>query len=240
MGGGAGMEDILREAMRGFGFDGFGGGASRQHQQTAGRDLLDEVTIDLGDAYFGKTHTVKFSSNVKCEKCNGFGTHDGKEAPTCPRCGGRGTLHTQKGLFAMEVPCPDCQGLGRKIDKKCSACDGSGVTHKHRSIDVKIPAGIEDGARLRLLGQGEAGRFGARNGDLYVDVHIRADKRFIRSGASLLIKENIDFTTLALGGEIEIQTIDDKQLSVKIPSGTQIGERLRIQGKGMPNGRGGC
>lgn len=236
-GGGAGMEDILREAMRGFGFGGDGGAA--QQTARAGRDLLDEVVIDLHDAYFGKDHTVKFSSNVKCEKCNGYGTADGKQAPVCPRCGGAGAIHTQKGLFAMEVPCPDCQGLGRKIDKKCSNCDGSGAVNKNRELEVKIPAGIEDGARLRLSGQGEAGMMGARSGDFYLDIRIRPDNRFHRQGTSLLVQENVLFTTLALGGEIEVQTIDGKDLTVKIPNGTQIGEKLRVKGKGMPNGRGG-
>ena len=115
MGGGAGMDDILREAMRGFGFD-MGGGA-RADAQRRGRDLLDEVVIDLRDAYFGTTHTVKFTTNVECDKCHGFGTADGKEAPTCPRCGGTGYVRTSRGFFAMETPCPDCNGLGRKIDE---------------------------------------------------------------------------------------------------------------------------
>lgn len=237
--GGGGMEDILREAMRGFGFGGDAGGESPRQQSMAGRDLLDEVVIDLGDAYFGKTHTIKFSSNVKCEKCSGHGTHDGKTAPVCTRCGGSGVIHARKGLFAMEVPCSECQGLGRKIDKKCSDCDGSGVVHKNRTLEVKIPAGIEDGARLRLVGQGEAGRFGAKSGDFYLDVHVRAHKKFVRQDSDLFTRENIAFTTLALGGEIEIQTLDEKELAVKIPDGSQIGERMRIKGKGMPNGRGG-
>lgn len=235
MGGGAGMDDILREAMRGFGFD--MGGARNAAPQHGGRDLLDEVVIDLKDAYFGKTHTVKFSSNVECGKCHGFGTADGKPAPTCPRCGGSGFVRTQQGFFAMEAPCPDCNGTGHKIDKKCPDCDGTGTIHKQRTLEVKIPAGIEDGARLRLAGQGEAGTNGAPAGDFYLDVHIRPDKRFERAGADLFAKMDIPFTTLALGGEIEVTTIDDKTLSVKVPSGTQVGERLRVRGHGMPGRR---
>ena len=180
MGGGAGMDDILREAMRGFGFD-MGGGA-RADAQRRGRDLLDEVLIDLRDAYFGTTHTVKFTTNVECDKCHGFGTADGKEAPTCPRCGGTGYVRTSRGFFAMETPCPDCNGLGHKIDKKCTQCDGAGTVRKTRTLDVKIPAGVEDGARLRLAGQGEAGQNGAPAGDFYLDIHIRPDKRFVRDG----------------------------------------------------------
>ena len=239
MGGGAGMDDILREAMRGFGFD-MGGGASRRDSQRRGRDLLDEVVIDLRDAYFGTTHTVKFTTNVECDKCHGFGTADGKEAPVCSRCGGTGYVRTARGFFAMETPCPDCNGLGHKIDKKCSQCDGAGVLRKTRTLDVKIPAGVEDGARLRLAGQGEAGQNGAAAGDFYLDVHIRPDKRFVRNGADLITRVDIPFTTLALGGEVEVDTIDDKKLSVKVPAGTQIGEKLRVRGHGMPGRRAGA
>ncbi|MBN1281554.1 MAG: molecular chaperone DnaJ [Alphaproteobacteria bacterium] len=229
-----GMEDIIREAMRGFGFDGFGGGAQASGNARGGRDLLDEVVIDLRDAYFGKTHTVKFSSNVQCEKCHGFGTDDGKQAPVCERCHGAGAVHAQKGFFTVEVPCPECNGLGHKIKKKCSACDGMGTVHKQRTLDVEIPAGVEDGTRLRLAGQGEAGALGSKPGDFYLDIHVRPDKKFTRLGIDLLIKENVPFTVLALGGEIEIETIDDKKLSVKVPAGTQVGEKLRVRGHGMP------
>lgn len=238
MGGGNGMEDILREAMRGFGFGGFdGGGRGGQSAQARGRDLLDEVVISLRDAYFGKTHTVKFASNVKCEKCNGYGTADGKPAPTCPRCHGTGYVNMQRGFFAMQTPCPECNGLGHKIDKKCSECDGTGAVHKNRTIDVKIPAGIEDGARLRLAGQGEAGVNGGPAGDFYLDVRVKPDNRFERDGANLIMHVDLPFTTLALGDEIEIETIDDKKLSVKVPAGTQVGEKLRVRGHGMPTGR---
>lgn len=240
MGGGdmGGMEDILREAMRGFGFGG-GFGENGQHAQQRGRDLLDEVVIDLKDAFFGTTHTIKFTSAVKCEKCDGNGTADGKPAKTCSTCGGTGYVHTRQGFFAVETPCPDCNGLGKKIEKKCSACDGSGTVNKQRTLDVKIPAGIMDGARLRMAGMGEAAPNGGTPGDFYIDIHIRPNKIFERIGNDLLMHKDLDFATLALGDEIEIETIDDKKLSVKIPSGTQVGEKLRIRGHGMPNGRGG-
>jgi len=233
-----GMEDILREAMRGFGFGGAGfGGGERGPQR--GRDLLDEVVIDLKDAFFGTTHTIKFTSAVKCDKCDGNGTADGKPAKPCPTCGGTGFVHARQGFFAVETPCPDCNGLGKKIEKKCSACDGTGTVNKQRTLDVKIPAGIMDGARLRMAGMGEAAPNGGTPGDFYVDVHIRPDKRFERVGNDLLMHADLDFATLALGGEIEIETIDDKKLSVKIPAGTQVGEKMRIRGHGMPTGRGG-
>jgi len=241
MGGGDmnGMEDILREAMRGFGFGGAGGFGDSARGPRRGRDLLDEVVIDLKDAFFGTTHTIKFTSAVKCDKCDGNGTADGKPAKPCSTCGGTGFVHTRQGFFAVETPCPDCQGLGKKIDKKCSACDGTGTVNKQRTLDVKIPAGIMDGARLRMAGMGEAAPNGGTPGDFYVDIHIRPDKRFERIGNDLIMHADLDFATLALGGEIEIETIDDKKLSVKIPSGTQVGEKMRVRGHGMPNGRGG-
>lgn len=235
MGSGAGMEDILREAMRGFGFGDFGGGAAhRSAAQQGGRDLLDEIVIDLKDAYFGKTHTLKFSCNVKCEKCNGNGTSDGKAAPVCSRCGGSGFVQTRQGFFAMEAPCPDCGGLGHKISRKCTECDGTGTVHKQRTLEVKIPAGIEDGARIRLAGQGEAGINGGPTGDFYLDVRVRPDKVFDRKGDDLIMRVEVPFTTLALGGEVEIETIDEKKLAVKVPAGTQVGEKLRVRGHGMP------
>ena len=234
-----GMEDILREAMRGFGFGGAGFGDSQSRAQQRGRDLLDEIVIDLKDAFFGTTHTVKFTSAVKCEKCSGNGTVDGKPAKPCPTCGGTGFVHARQGFFAVETPCPDCQGLGKKIDKKCSACDGTGTVNKQRTLDVKIPAGIMDGTRLRMAGMGEAAPNGGTPGDFYIDVHVRPDKKFERIGNDLLMHMDLDFATLAMGGEIEIETIDDKKLSVKIPAGTQVGEKLRVRGHGMPTGRGG-
>ncbi len=234
--GGGGMDDILREAMRGFGFGGFGDDTGAP-QQNGGRDLLDQVVIDLRDAYFGKTHTVKFSCNVKCEKCGGHGTADGKPAPTCKRCGGRGTIQSRQGFFAFEGPCPDCNGLGCKIDKKCTACDGSGVVHKNRTLEVNIPAGVEDGTRLRLAGQGEAGQNGGPAGDFFLDIRVRPDERFTRNGDDLIARIEVPFTTLALGGEIDIETIDDKKLSIKVPAGTQVGEKLRLRGHGMPTRR---
>lgn len=236
--GGAGMDDILREAMRGFGFDGFSGfGGTGAADNRRGRDLLDNVTISLRDAYFGTTHTVKFSSNVQCDKCNGNGTDDGKPAPVCSRCGGSGVVHSRQGFFAVETPCPECNGLGRKISKKCSKCDGTGAVHKQRTLDVKIPAGVADGARLRLSGQGEAGQNGGAPGDFYIDVRVAPDDKFERVGDDLIYRADVPFVTLALGGEIEVPTIDDKKLSVKVAAGTQIGARLRVRSKGMPNPR---
>ncbi|MCL1902228.1 MAG: molecular chaperone DnaJ [Alphaproteobacteria bacterium] len=236
---GMNLNDVVEEMMRsmggGFGFNTGAGGGGRQSAATfRGRDMLHTVVIDLRDAYFGKTETVKFSTNVKCEKCSGHGTTDGKPAPECARCGGSGVVRTRSGFFANESVCQECGGTGRNIKNPCKQCDASGVVHKQKEIEVKIPAGIEDGARLRLSGQGEAGPLGGQPGDFYIDVRIRPDKTFERAGADLYTRASVPFNILALGGEIEIKTIDDKNVSVKISSGTQVGERLRMRGLGMP------
>lgn len=238
MGGGAGMDDILREAMRGFGFGGFESSQSHSNKM-AGRDLLDEVTISLKEAFFGTVHTVKFATNVKCEKCGGFGTSNGRSAPVCQHCHGTGYVHSRQGFFAMQTPCSDCHGTGYKIDKKCSDCEGSGVARKQRTLEVKIPAGVMDESRLRLAGQGESGMNGAPAGDFYIDIHVLPDRKFKRKGQDLICSCEVPFTILALGGDIDIETIDEKKLSIKIPAGTQVGESLRIRGHGMPNGHSG-
>ncbi|MDR1207663.1 MAG: molecular chaperone DnaJ [Rickettsiales bacterium] len=246
-GGNADLGDMIDEMMRsmggGFGFNMGGNKNSRRGGGHAaefrGRDMLHTVVIDLKDAFSGKTETVKFSANVKCEKCGGFGTADGKPAPACERCGGSGYVHTSRGFFATESVCPDCNGTGRNIKKPCGACDASGVIHKQREIEVRIPSGIQDGARLRLNGQGEAGPLGGVPGDFYIDVRIRPDKVFSRDGNDLGMRVVVPFATLALGGDININTIDDKTVSVKIPNGTQVGERLRMRGLGMPTAGGG-
>ena len=175
---------------------------------------------------------------MKCEKCNGNGTEDGSKPPVCDRCKGRGKVRVQQGFFSIETTCPDCKGEGYKIKNKCSECKGTGRVNKQRTVEINIPAGVQDNSRLRLQGLGEAGTKASRNGDLYIDIHIKPDPKFNRFGNDLLIKEFVPFTTLALGGEIEIETIDDKKLVVKIPNGTQVGEKLRIKGSGMPTQRG--
>jgi molecular chaperone DnaJ len=232
------IDEMMRSMGGGFGFN-MGGnknsrGRGRQAAEFRGRDMLHNVVIDLRDAFFGKTETIKFSTNVKCETCGGFGTADGKPAPTCEHCGGAGYVRASRGFFATESACPDCQGTGRNIKKPCKSCDASGVVHAQREIDVHIPAGIQDGARIKLVGQGEAGPLGGQPGDFYIDVHIHPDKVFSRDGNDLGMRVTVPFATLALGGEINMQTIDDKTVSVKIPNGTQVGERMRMRGLGMP------
>ncbi|MDR0803906.1 MAG: molecular chaperone DnaJ [Rickettsiales bacterium] len=231
MGGFADMHDVMDEVMKNFGF---GGGAHDGPADSRGRDMLHEVVLNLDQAYAGTTETIHFSSNVKCERCHGFGTADGKAAPTCSTCNGRGFVRMRRGLFAGESVCPDCNGLGRVIKNKCRDCDGVGVRQKSRTLEVKIPAGVMDGTRLRLAGQGEAGAFGGPAGDFYVDVRVQPDETFQRAGNDLYMRSEVSFATLALGGEHEVYAISGKKISVKIPAGTQIGEKLRARGAGMP------
>lgn len=226
------MSEMMDEVLRAAGFG--GGGRRRKPQEARGRDLLHRVSISLQEAFAGKTEAIKFATNIKCEKCGGHGTADAKQAPVCEDCGGSGAVRMRSGIWMREEVCPKCQGLGRKIKSPCAGCDGSGVVHKQREIEVAIPAGVEDGARLRLAGQGEAAPMGGRPGDFYIDVHVRPDKMFEREGASLFMRARVPFATLALGGEIEIETIAGKKLSVKISAGTQVGERMRLKGFGMP------
>jgi molecular chaperone DnaJ len=226
------MSDMMDEVLKNFGFD-TGRDPSHAH---AGRDMLHEIAIELRDAYFGTTQTIKFSGNAKCEKCGGFGTKDGKPAPVCQKCRGTGYIRSGGIIFGSERVCPDCNGTGHLIKEKCDACDGMGVQQKKREIEVKIPVGIEDGARLRLAGQGEAAPFGGASGDFYIDVRVRPHPVFARSGKNLAMRAEIPFATLALGGEYEITTIDERKLSVKIAAGTQMGEELRVKGAGMPGG----
>jgi len=227
------MSDMMDEVLKNFGFGGMGGG---QPQEQRGRDMLHEETITLEDAFSGTEKNIKFSSNVKCDRCGGHGTKDGKPASICQKCRGSGYVRVRNGIFMSEQVCPDCQGLGRIIKDKCPDCDGLGIIDKRREVLVKIPAGIVSGARLRLAGQGEAAPFGGHAGDLFIDIHIKPHSIFQRSNRNLLMQRDIPFTTLALGGAVDIETIGGKTISMNIPAGTQIGERLRIKGHGMPGG----
>ncbi|MCL2629157.1 MAG: molecular chaperone DnaJ [Alphaproteobacteria bacterium] len=235
--GGAGFGDMFEDIMANMGFGGRGagqGGRRARQANTSGRDLLHEVRVSLKDAFRGKTVEVKFNTNVKCEKCAGHGTANSKAADECPSCHGSGSVRKSNGFFAFESECPDCSGMGKKIDKKCTDCQGDGTKRGSRTIQVKIPAGVSTGARLRVAGQGEAGSVGGASGDLYVDVIVDRDPHFSRDGNDLLVNLSVSFATLALGGSVSVKGIDGEDLDVKIPSGTQVGSKLRLKGKGMP------
>ncbi|MDR2770053.1 MAG: molecular chaperone DnaJ [Rickettsiales bacterium] len=226
------VSGMMDEVLRGFGF----GSDAAADGNGQGRDMLHEITVSLEEAYSGTSQTIRFSSHVKCEKCGGHGTKDGRAAPMCKTCHGTGYVRGGSMFFTTERPCPDCRGLGRVIRDKCVECGGFGVVMKKRELEVRIPAGIEDGARLRLAGQGEAAPLGGPSGDFFIDVHVRQHSVFKRSGRDLYMNADIPFVVLALGGEFEVRSIDGAALGVKIAAGTQIGERLRVKGRGMPGG----
>ena len=223
------FEDIFSQFMGG------GGRSSRRNTSTKvrGADLTYRINISLEEAFSGKTQEITFSTNVKCDDCGGSGSRDSTGHKNCPDCGGHGVVRMQQGFFAVEQTCGRCMGAGKIISNPCNSCGGHGRSQKQKKLSVSIPAGIEDGSRVRLIGEGEAGVRGGENGDLYVLVTINSHKIFKVNGADLHRKLDIKFTTAALGGEVEIQTIDGGKVMLKIPAGTQNGDQLKLREKGM-------
>jgi len=207
---------------------GRGGGRER------GADLRYNMEISLEEAYFGKTAQVRLPTSVTCEACSGSGAKAGTKPKACPTCGGQGRIRHAQGFFTLERTCPACQGRGQVIDNPCPSCSGSGRVTRERALSVNIPAGVEDGTRIRLAGEGEAGVRGGPAGDLYIFLAIGAHPFFHREGADLHCRVPISMVLAAMGGEIEVPTIDRNHSRVKVPEGTQSGRRFRLQGKGMP------
>jgi molecular chaperone DnaJ len=203
-------------------------GASR------GADLRYNMEISLTEAYSGKTAQIRVPSSVTCEQCKGSGAKPGSQPKTCATCGGAGAVRSQSGFFTVERTCPSCQGRGQVISDPCGACGGQGRVSRERTLSVNIPAGVEDGTRIRLANEGEAGTRGGPPGDLYIFLSVRPHEFFQRDGADLFSKVPISMTTAALGGEIEVPTVDGKKARVTIPEGTQTGKQFRLKGKGMP------
>jgi molecular chaperone DnaJ len=212
-----------------FGMGRRGGGRTR-----TGADLRQGVEIDLEEAFTGTKVNLRVPTRVRCESCNGTGSEDkGKAADTCPTCHGAGKVRAQQGFFLIERTCPTCGGQGRVIRNPCRVCHGAGTVQRERNIAVQIPAGVEDGTRIRLSGEGEAGGQGAPNGDLYVHVSIRPHEFFQRDQANVLMRVPLRMTQAALGDEIEVPVIDGSRAKVKIPPGTQTGDQFRLRGKGF-------
>jgi molecular chaperone DnaJ len=206
-----------------------GGGRTR-----TGADLRQGVEIDLAEAFSGTKVTLRVPTRVKCESCGGSGSEDkGRAAETCPTCQGAGKVRAQQGFFLIERTCATCGGQGRVVRNPCRVCHGAGTVQRDRSIQVAIPAGVEDGTRIRLSGEGEAGGQGAQNGDLYVHVSIRQHEFFQREQANILMRVPLRMTQAALGAEIEVPAVDGTRAKVKIPPGTQTGEQFRLRGKGF-------
>ncbi|HYZ33881.1 MAG TPA: molecular chaperone DnaJ [Crenalkalicoccus sp.] len=231
--GGTGFEDIFEEM---FGRFGAGGGGGRRRREASGRgaDLRTHVEISLEEAFSGAKKTVRVPTSVSCEACNGTGAEGGSSAvQTCPTCQGAGKVRAQQGFFLIERTCPTCGGQGRIIKNPCKVCQGAGRVQRDRNLSVSIPAGVEDGTRIRLSGEGEAGLRGAPAGDLYVDVGIRQHPLFSREGANIFVRIPLRMTQAALGESIEVPTMDGGRARVTIPAGTQSGDQFRLRGKGF-------
>jgi molecular chaperone DnaJ len=219
-------------------FEGIFGMASARGRGTGGRergaDLRYNMEISLVEAYAGKNAQIRIPTSVTCEACSGSGAKAGTKPKTCPMCGGHGRVRHAQGFFTLERTCPNCGGRGQSIDSPCASCAGSGRVTRERTLAVNIPAGVEDGTRIRLAGEGEAGVRGGPAGDLYIFLSIGAHPFFQREAADLHCRVPVSMVAAAMGGEFEVPTIDGGKTKVKIPEGTQSGRRFRLQGKGMP------
>ncbi|TAF13848.1 MAG: molecular chaperone DnaJ [Alphaproteobacteria bacterium] len=212
---------------------GGGGNAGAQSARQRGSDLRYNLEISLEDAFHGKKQDINITTSVSCDACHGTGGENGAEAVTCPTCGGRGTIRTQQGFFTVERTCNTCQGTGRIIEKPCRKCGGTGTVRKDRTLSVTIPSGVEEGTRIRLTGEGEAGFRGGAAGDLYIFLSVKNHPLFRREGADVHCAVPITFTTATLGGTVEVPTIEGSRVKVTIPEGTQNGHQFRLRGKGM-------
>jgi molecular chaperone DnaJ len=226
--GAEGFSDIFGDV---FG-DIFGGGRRRGPQVFRGADLGYELRLDLEKAVSGDTVKIDVPSQVTCETCDGSGAKKGTEPKQCSTCGGAGQVRMQQGFFSIQQTCPACKGAGTMISDPCATCHGRGRVRKTRTLSVKVPAGVDDGDRIRLSGEGEAGRNGGPPGDLYVEVRVNPHKLFQRDGADLSCEVPISFATATLGGDVELPTLDG-HVSLKVPAGTQSGKVFRLRGKGV-------
>lgn len=235
-GAGPDMSDFMSDIFESFFGDGRGrpGGARSSSGRERGADLRYNMEISLEDAYAGKTAQIRIPTSVSCESCSGTGAKTGSKPRQCPTCGGAGKVRSSQGFFLMERTCPGCHGRGEIIDDPCKSCAGAGRVTKERTLEVAIPAGVEDGTRIRLAGEGEAGLRGGPTGDLYIFLSLTPHPLFQRDGADLYCRAPIPMTTAALGGSFEAPTIDGGRTRVKIPEGTQTGMQFRLKGKGMP------
>jgi molecular chaperone DnaJ len=210
----------------------FGGGRQRGSQVFRGADLGYELRLELEKAVSGDSVTIDVPTQVSCETCNGSGAKKGTEPVKCSTCGGVGQVRMQQGFFSIQQTCPACKGAGTMIGDPCADCHGRGRVHKTKTLSVKVPAGVDDGDRIRLSGEGEAGRSGGPPGDLYVEIHVRPHKLFTRDGADLSCEVPISIGTATLGGDVELPTLGG-HVSLKVPAGTQSGKVFRLRGKGV-------
>jgi molecular chaperone DnaJ len=215
---------------------GMGGGrrGGRSQGRERGSDLRYNMEIGLEEAFTGKTAQIRIPTSVICEACSGTGAKAGSKPKPCATCGGAGKIRHAQGFFTLERTCPACGGRGQVIENPCPSCTGAGRVTRERNLSVNIPSGVEDGTRIRLAGEGEAGLRGGPAGDLYIFLSITPHEFFQRDGADLHCRVPISMVTAAIGGEFEVPAIDGSQARVKVPAGTQAGRRFRLSGKGMP------
>jgi molecular chaperone DnaJ len=227
------FDDLFGDFMRSGGPGGARGRAAR------GSDLRYNLRVSLEDAFKGVQKTITVPTSVACGACSGTGAEGGAEPVTCPTCSGMGKVRAQQGFFTVERTCPTCGGLGQIIKNPCRVCAGAGRVEKDRALSVNIPAGVETGTRIRLAGEGEAGLRGGPAGDLYIFIEVQEHPIFQREGIELFCRVPLSVATAALGGEVEVPTIDGGRSRVKVPPGAQSGKQMRLRGKGMPSLRGG-
>src|SRR5947209_11534546 len=236
-GAGFGMGEGFASSMADIFDDLFGdvmGRRGRSSGRERGSDLRYNMEITLEEAFSGKAASLKVPTSVTCEACSGIGAKPGSKPKTCSTCGGQGRVRAQQGFFAIERTCPTCQGRGQTIDNPCEKCAGSGRVTRERTLSVNVPAGVEDGTRIRLSGEGEAGMRGGPPGDLYIFLSVKPHPVFQRDGADLYCRVPISMVQAALGGEFTIKALDGTEAQVSIPEGAQSGRQLRLRGKGMP------
>jgi molecular chaperone DnaJ len=216
------------------GIFGMGSARGRGSGRERGSDLRYNMEISLDEAFTGKTAQIRIPTSVTCEACSGSGAKAGTKPKSCASCGGAGKIRHAQGFFTLERTCPTCHGRGQVIDDPCKVCSGGGRVTRERTLSVNIPTGVEDGTRIRLAGEGEAGVRGGPAGDLYIFLEVAPHEFFQRDGADLHCRVPITMTSAALGGEFEVPAIDGSKVRVKVPAGTQTGRRFRLAGKGMP------
>ena len=230
--GGGGFADIFEEMFGGFGGGNAHGGGGAQ-QSNRGSDLRFNMTITLEEAYSGKNTEVRVPTSVECDTCHGSGAAPGTEPVSCVTCHGHGVVRGRQGPFTVERTCPSCHGQGNVIKEHCKSCSGNGRVGKEKNLNVNIPAGVEEGTRIRLTGEGEAGLRGAPAGDLYIFISIQPHRIFHRHGSDIVVHVPVPMTTAALGGHIEVPSVDGGRSRINIPAGTQPGQQFRLKGKGM-------
>jgi molecular chaperone DnaJ len=231
------FSDVFEDLFGDFMGRGGGGGGGRSRAQR-GSDLRYNLRVSLEEAWKGVQKTISVPTSIQCDTCRGTGAEGGAEPVTCPTCSGMGKVRAQQGFFTVERTCPNCNGMGQIIKNPCKTCHGAGRVERERQLSVNIPAGVETGTRIRLAGEGEAGLRGGPQGDLYIFIEVKEHAIFQRDGVHLFCRVPISMPAAALGGEVEVPTIDGGKARVKVPAGAQSGKQMRLRGKGMPALRG--